>query len=48
MNQKYGFKKQNALDRRQLNRVMWNMVKQMSNNAQQGLTPSSSGCKKPK
>lgn len=48
VNQKYGFKKHNALDKRQLNLVMWNMVKQMSNNAQQCLTPSSFGCKKPK
>lgn len=48
MNQKYGFKKHTALDGRQLNLVMWNIVKQMSNNSQQGLTPSSSCFKKTK
>ena len=48
MNQKYGFKKHNSLDRRQFNQIMWNLVKQMSNNAEHSLSPSSSCCKETK
>ncbi|WP_370574276.1 hypothetical protein [Methanomethylovorans sp.] len=35
MSKKYGFKSYNVLDKRQFNLLMWNMVKNLSNNAEQ-------------
>lgn len=34
VSKKYGFKNYDVLDKRQLNLLIWNMVKNLSNNAQ--------------
>lgn len=45
VSKKYGFKSYNVLDKRQFNLLMWNMMKTLSNNAEQVSSSSLSHCK---